>query len=633
MAFPGYARSMRRDGAYAVGCMAASTAERQERVIVRFAGDSGDGMQLAGGRFTDATAVFGNDLATLPSFPAEIRAPAGTLAGVSSFQIHFASRDIATPGDAPDVLVAMNPAALKANLAALGRGATIIVNEDAFSKRNLQKAGYEESPLEDGSLDHFQVRRVPMTTLVTRAAEVVDGASTRDAQRARNLFALGLLSWLYDRPGDVTERWIEQKFAGDPVVRAVNLAAFRAGWSFGETTELVGARVHVPVATDVPPGLYRNVNGTTTTALGLVAASLRSGLPLVLAAYPITPASELLHDLSRRAALGVRTVQAEDEIAAAGIALGASYGGALGVTATSGPGMDLKAETIGLAVALELPLVVIDVQRAGPSTGMPTKTEQSDLLMALWGRHGESPLPVVAASTPGGCFRAAYEAARIAVEHRTPVVLLSDLFLANSSEPWLVPSAGELEPIRPEFATAAAPDAGFVPYARDERGVRPWAVPGTPGLQHRIGGLEKRDGSGEISYDGANHAHMTALRAAKVAQVDVPDVVVDADEGAEVLVLGWGSSEGALRAGVRRIRERGLPVARAHLEHLCPLPGNLGEVLRGFRRVLLPEMNTGQLARVLRAEFLVDVRSHATVEGRPLYAGEVEQAILEAMDA
>jgi 2-oxoglutarate/2-oxoacid ferredoxin oxidoreductase subunit alpha len=613
--------------------MAASSVERQERVIVRFAGDSGDGMQLAGGRFTDATAVFGNDLATLPSFPAEIRAPAGTLAGVSSFQIHFASRDIVTPGDEPDTLVAMNPAALKANLAALPPGATIIVNEDAFSKRNLHKAGYDESPLEDGSLDGFEVRRVPMTTLVTRAVETIDGASTRDAQRARNLFALGLLSWLYDRPTEVTERWIEQKFADQPVVRDVNLCAFRAGWNFGDTTELIGARVHVPAATDVPAGTYRNANGTTTTALGLLAASMRADLPLVLSAYPITPASELLHDLSRRAALGVRTVQAEDEIAAAGIALGASYGGALGVTATSGPGMDLKAETIGLAVALELPLVVVDVQRAGPSTGMPTKTEQSDLLMALYGRHGESPLPVLAAATPGGCFDAAFEAARIAVEHRTPVILLTDLFLANSSEPWRIPSARELPVIEPALASPGDPDEAFLPYARDQRGVRPWAIPGTAGLQHRIGGLEKRDGSGEISYDGANHAHMTALRAAKVAAIDVPDVVVDADDDAELLVLGWGSSDGALRAGVRRVRERGLSVARAHLTHLRPLPANLGPALRSFDRVLLPEMNSGQLARVLRAEYLVDVRSHATVEGRPLYAGEVEQAILEAMQA
>jgi 2-oxoglutarate/2-oxoacid ferredoxin oxidoreductase subunit alpha len=604
--------------------------ERRERVVVRFAGDSGDGMQLAGGRFTDATAVFGNDLATLPSFPAEIRAPAGSLAGVSSFQIHFAARDIATPGDTPDVLVAMNPAALRSNLPQLERGATIILNEDAFTTRNLQKAGYAANPLEDDSLDAFQIKRVPMTTLVSRAIEGLEGATTRDAQRARNLFALGLVSWLYDRPTDVTERWIEAKFATEPHVRDVNLAAFRAGWNFGETSELIDVRYEVAPATDVPPGVYRNVNGTTTTALGLVAASLRSGLPLVLAAYPITPASELLHDLARRRDLGVRTIQAEDEIAAAGIALGAAFGGALGVTATSGPGLDLKAETIGLAVTLELPMVVIDVQRAGPSTGMPTKTEQSDLLAALHGRHGESPVPVVAASTPGQCFEAAYEAARIALRYRTPVILLSDLFLANSSEPWMLPDVASLPALDPQLAELPRDDAPFRPYARDADGARPWAIPGTPGIQHRIGGLEKQDVTGEISYDGANHARMTELRAAKVANIEVPAVEVDDPDGdAELLVLGWGSSEGALRAGVRRIRDAGGSVARAHLHHLNPLPANLGDVLRAYERVLVAEMNSGQLAHLLRAEYLVDVESYTRVEGRPLFAPEIEREILE----
>src|SRR5215469_3917678 len=418
--------------------------EERERVIVRFAGDSGDGMQLAGSRFTDATAVLGNDLATLPNFPAEIRAPAGTLAGVSAFQIHFASRDILTPGDAPNVLVAMNPAALKANLTELERGATIIVNEDAFSKRNLEKAGYPANPLEDGSLAAYRVHRIPMTTLTTKAVEGVDEASTRDASRAKNLFALGVLSWLYGRPTDVTKRWIEQKFARNPAVMAANLTAFNAGWAFGETTELLDVQYRVKPATGVKPGTYRNVNGTTALALGLIAASVRSGLPLLLASYPITPASELLHELSRHAKFGVRTIQAEDEIAAAGMALGAAFGGRLGVTATSGPGMDLKSETVGLAVALELPMIVIDVQRAGPSTGMPTKTEQSDLLMALHGRHGESPLPVIAPSTSGGCFDAAFEAASIAIKYRTPVILLSDTFLASSSEPWRVPSVDDL---------------------------------------------------------------------------------------------------------------------------------------------------------------------------------------------
>jgi 2-oxoglutarate/2-oxoacid ferredoxin oxidoreductase subunit alpha len=612
------------------------TVEERERVVVRFAGDSGDGMQLVGGRFTDATAVLGNDLATLPDFPAEIRAPAGTIPGVSAFQIHFASRDILTPGDAPNVLVAMNPAALKANLGALPRGATIIVNEDAFTQRNLDKAGYDGNPLEDETLAEYRVHRVPMTTLTTRAAEGLEGVGTRDAGRAKNLFALGLLSWLYGRPTDVSERWIDAKFAAKPAARAANLAAFRAGWSFGETTELLDVQYRVAPATDVLPGTYRQVNGTTATALGLIAASVRSRLPLLLASYPITPASELLHELSCHAGLGVRTIQAEDEIAAAGMALGAAFGGHLGVTATSGPGMDLKAETIGLAVMLELPLVVVDVQRAGPSTGMPTKTEQSDLLLALHGRHGESPLPVIAAATPGDCFEAAYEAARLAVEYRTPVILLSDGFLSNSSEPWRIPDAGALADIDPAFAQAGPGAVGedFLPYARDERGVRPWAPPGEPGLAHRIGGLEKADGTGNISYDPGNHARMTRLRAGKIAGIvrELPSLTVDADEGAQLLVLGWGSSYGSISAGVRRVRERGLKVAQAHLRHLNPLPPNTGDVLRAFPRVLVPEMSCGQLARVLRAEFLVDVRSYTKVTGQPLFAAELERAIVEQLD-
>jgi 2-oxoglutarate/2-oxoacid ferredoxin oxidoreductase subunit alpha len=603
--------------------------EERERVIIRFAGDSGDGMQLTGGRFTDATAVVGNDLATLPNFPAEIRAPAGTLAGVSAFQIHFASRDILTPGDAPNVLVAMNPAALKTNLDELDRGATIIVNEDAFSKRNLEKAGYQASPLEDGSLEAYRVHRIPMSTLTTRAVEGIEGVTTRDAARAKNLFALGVLSWLYGRPTDVTKRWIEKKFARTPAVAGANLAAFNAGWSFGETTELLDVQYHVPPATDVAPGTYRNVNGTTALSLGLIAASVRSGLPLVLASYPITPASELLHELSRHAKIGVTTIQAEDEIAAAGMALGAAFGGRLGVTATSGPGMDLKAETIGLAVALELPMIVIDVQRAGPSTGMPTKTEQSDLLMALHGRHGESPLPVIAPSTAGGCFDAAFEAARIAIRYRTPVIVLSDTFLASSSEPWKIPDVGDLPEIDPGFAQA---DGGeFQPYARDERLARPWAIPGTPGLQHRIGGLEKADGSGNISYDGANHERMTHLRAEKVNRIagELPSLTVDSEPGANLLVLGWGSTEGAIRAGVRRAREAGSKVACAQLRHLNPLPANLGDVLRSFERVLLPELNSGQLAQVLRARYLVDVESFCKVQGQPLFAAEVAREIAE----
>jgi len=610
------------------------TVEQRERVVVRFAGDSGDGMQLVGGRFTDATALLGNDLATLPDFPAEIRAPAGTIPGVSAFQIHFASRDILTPGDTPNVLVAMNPAALKANLATLERGATIIANEDAFTRRNLEKAGYAANPLEDGALGGYRVHRVPMTTLTARAAEGLEGVSTRDAGRAKNLFALGLLSWLYGRPTDVTERWIEAKFASRPAARAANLAAFRAGWSFGETTELLDVQYRVAPATDVAPGTYRQVNGTTATALGLIAASVRSGLPLLLASYPITPASELLHELSRHAAAGVRTIQAEDEIAAAGMALGAAYGGHLGVTATSGPGMDLKAETIGLAAMLELPLVVVDVQRAGPSTGMPTKTEQSDLLLALHGRHGESPLPVLAAATPADCFEVAFEAARLAIAYRTPVILLSDGFLSNSSEPWRIPDAAALPEIDPAFARArpaSDSEAPFLPYARDARGVRPWAPPGTPGLQHRIGGLEKQDLTGNISYDPANHATMTRLRAERIARIadELAPVEVDADEGAELLVVGWGSSYGPIRAAVRRVRARGLRVAQAHLRHLQPLAPNVGEVLRAYPRVLVPELNAGQLAQLLRARFLVDVRSHAKVSGQPLFAAELEAAIVD----
>jgi 2-oxoglutarate ferredoxin oxidoreductase subunit alpha len=600
--------------------------KERRRVIVRFAGDSGDGMQLAGSRFTEATAEHGNDFATLPSFPAEIRAPAGTLAGVSAFQIHFAAQDILTPGDAPDVLVAMNPAALRSELPALARAGTVIANEDAFSKRNLQKAGYESNPLEDASLDGYHLIRIPMTSLTASAAEALEGVSTRDAGRAKNLFALGVVSWLYDRPTQPTEDWLRRKFVNKPGPLEANLAAFRAGWNFGETSELIDVQYKVDPATDVPAGTYRNVNGTTATALGLIAAGVRSGLPLVLASYPITPASELLHELARHQDMGVRTIQAEDEIAAAGMALGAAFGGALGVTATSGPGMDLKAETIGLAATLELPMVIIDVQRAGPSTGMPTKTEQSDLLMAIHGRHGESPVPVVAASTPGQCFEAAYEAARIAVHYRTPVILLSDLFLANSSEPWQIPDANALPEIVPDLA---APAADFQPYARDDKGARAWAVPGTPGLAHRIGGLEKEDVTGNISYDGANHARMTRIRADKIKGIacELPPLEVDADEGAELLVLGWGSSLGAIRAAARRVRANGHAVAVAHLRHLHPLPTNLGEVLHRYERVLVPEMNTGQLAHLLRAEFVADVESYCKLEGKPLFAVELEREI------
>jgi 2-oxoglutarate ferredoxin oxidoreductase subunit alpha len=601
-----------------------------EKVIVRFAGDSGDGMQLVGTRFTDATAIAGNDLATLPDFPAEIRAPAGTPAGVSAFQIHFASRDIQTPGDHPNVLVAMNPAALKANLGAVARDATIVINDDAFAKRNLEKAGYKTNPLEDGTLDAYHVIQVPMTTLTVRAAEGIEGIKPADAQRAKNLFALGLISWMYGRPTDVSIEWIEQKFANREPIKRANLAAFKAGYNFGETTELMAVEYEVEPA-PAYPGLYRNINGTEATALGLIAASVKSGLGLFYASYPITPASELLHELSRRADFGVFTMQAEDEIAAANIVLGAAFGGHLGVTATSGPGMDLKAETLGLAVVLELPLVVIDVQRAGPSTGMPTKTEASDLLMAIHGRHGESPVPVIAPSTPGDCFRAALEAVRIAVHYRTPVIVLSDTFLANSSEPWRLPESADIDAIDPNFATKPnTADGDFLPYLRDAKLARPWALPGTPGLRHRIGGLEKEDGTGAISYDPDNHERMTHLRAQKVAGIEVPDLEVNDEFGdAELLVVGWGSTRGPILGAARRVRLAGHKVALAHLRYLNPLPRNTGEVLRRYKRVLVPETNTGQLVKLLRAEYLVDCEPYNRVRGLPLSTEELEQAMLE----
>jgi 2-oxoglutarate ferredoxin oxidoreductase subunit alpha len=607
------------------------TLERKDRVVVRFAGDSGDGMQLTGSRFTDATAVVGNDLSTLPDFPAEIRAPAGTPHGVSAFQIHFASRDILTPGDQPNVLVAMNPAALITNVGTLEKGGTVVVNEDAFTKHNVQKAGYESDPLDDGSLDDFQVFRVPMTSMTVRATEDVEGITSRDAARSKNLFALGLVSWLYGRPTAPTIEWIEAKFADTPPVMAANTAAFRAGYNFGETAELFAVHYEVEAA-PAAPGTYRNINGNTALALGLIAASVKSGLQLFYASYPITPASELLHSLSRHKRFGVRTVQAEDEIAAAGMALGASFAGKLGVTATSGPGMDLKAETVSLAVAMELPMVIVDVQRAGPSTGMPTKTEQGDLLMALFGRHGESPLPVVAAATPGGCFDSALEAVRIAVKYRTPVVLLADTFLSNSSEPWRLPDVTSLPAIDPAFATEPNSPDGFMPYLRDANLTRPWAVPGTPGLRHRIGGLEKEDGSGDISYEPENHEHMTRLRAERVERIaqDVPDLEVDDPDGAELLVLGWGSTYGAIEGAARRTRrENGVSVATAHLRHLNPLPPNTGDVLRGYRRVLIPEMNLGQLAMVLRARYLVDCESYTKVDGLPIFTRDVMDQILE----
>ncbi|MEW6060172.1 MAG: 2-oxoacid:acceptor oxidoreductase subunit alpha [Actinomycetota bacterium] len=607
--------------------------EEKDHVVIRFAGDSGDGMQLAGERFTNATAVLGNDLATLPDFPAEIRAPAGTVQGVSAFQIQFAAGDVTTPGDHPNVLVAMNPAALKAELGSVPKGGTVIVNEDAFAGRNLEKAGYGSDPLRDGTLDGYLVYRVPMTSITVRAIEEI-GLTRREAERSKNMFALGLLSWMYGRPTEVTLDWLDRTFRTKPHLHDANVAAFKAGYNFGETTEVFGTTYRVKPAPAMP-GVYRNVSGSTALALGLVAASKRGGLPLFYASYPITPASDLLHELSRLEDFGVRTLQAEDEIAAAGIALGAAFAGSLGVTGTSGPGMDLKAETVGLAVMLELPMVIVDVQRAGPSTGMPTKTEASDLLAAMFGRHGESPVPIVAAHTPASCFEAAIEACRIAVEYRTPVILLSDTFLSNSSEPWRIPEIDSLPVIDPDFA--AQPNAGteFLPYLRDENLVRPWATPGTPGLRHQIGGLEK-DESGGISYDAQNHERMTHIRAAKVERIadDIPSLGVDDPGGdAELLVLGWGSSYGAIQAAARRVRERGVKVATAHFHHLNPFPKNTGEVVRAYPTVLIPEMNTGQLALLIRGRYLVDARSFSKVRGQPIFAEELENEILKVMEA
>jgi 2-oxoglutarate/2-oxoacid ferredoxin oxidoreductase subunit alpha len=603
--------------------------EQRDRVVIRFAGDSGDGMQLTGGRFASETALLGNDLSTLPDFPAEIRAPAGSLPGVSGFQIHFSDHDILTPGDAPDVLVAMNPAALKTNLGELPKGATIILNTDAFNDRNLQKAGYAGNPLEDGSLDEYRVQPVPLTSLTIEALKEFD-VSKREAERSKNMFALGLMSWLYSRPTEGTIAFLERKFARAPEIAHANVKAFKAGYAFGETTEEFAVQYEVKPA-QLAPGTYRNVTGNQALAMGLIAASVQSRLPLFLGAYPITPASGILEELARHKAFGVRTFQAEDEIAAVGAALGASFGGALGVSTSSGPGVVLKAETIGLAVTLELPLVILDIQRAGPSTGMPTKPEQADLLMVLFGRNAESPVPVIAASTPGDCFAMAIEAARIALKYRTPVYLLSDAYLANGSEPWLVPDVGSLPDISTTFAEAPNDGDRFLPYVRDDDTLaRQWALPGTPGLEHRIGGLEKEERTGNISYDPDNHDLMVRLRARKVAGIagDIPKLEVDAQPGARLLVLGWGGTYGSIAAAVRRVRARGGAVDHAHLRYLNPFPRNLGEVLRAYDRVLVPEMNLGQLLKLVRAEFLVDAVGYNRVRGVPFTSAELADAIL-----
>jgi 2-oxoglutarate ferredoxin oxidoreductase subunit alpha len=602
-------------------------------VVIRFAGDSGDGMQLTGDRFTSETAQLGNDISTLPNFPAEIRAPAGTLPGVSSFQVHFADFDILTPGDAPNVLVAMNPAALKANIDEVPGGAEIIVNTDEFTKRNLTKVGYAANPLEDGSLDRWVVHPVALTSMTIGALADVP-VSKKDAERAKNMFALGLLSWMYSRPYESTLQFLEKKFAAKPELVAANIAAFRAGWNFGETTEDFAVRYEVKPA-QMAPGDYRNITGNVALALGLVAAGVRSKLPVFLGAYPITPASDVLHELSKYKRFNVTTMQAEDEIAAIGAALGASYGGSLGVTTTSGPGVALKGETISLAVALELPLLVVDVQRAGPSTGMPTKTEQADLNMALFGRHGEAPVAVVAPNSPADCFFAAIEAARIALTYRTPVLLLSDGYIANGSEPWRLPEITDLPDLRVEFATEpnGADGVTFLPYLRDPATLaRPWAIPGTPGLEHRIGGLEKADRTGDISYDPANHDFMVRTRAAKVEGIQVPDLEVDDPDGnARVLVLGWGSTYGPIGAACRALRINGLPIAQAHLRHLNPMPRNLESVLKSYERVVIPEMNLGQLAHVIRGRYLVDAIPYNQVRGLPFTARELETMLEEVV--
>ena len=606
---------------------------RLNRVVVRFAGDSGDGMQLTGDRFTWESAALGNDLSTLPDFPAEIRAPQGTLPGVSAFQLHFADHHIYTPGDSPDVLVAMNPAALMASLKLLQPGAEIIVNTDEFTKRNLTKIGLTASPLEDGTLSNFSVHPVALTSLTVEALSGFD-LGKKDAERAKNMFALGLLSWLYHRDLDATEHFLNEKFSRKPEILKANIAALHAGFNYGDTTEDFVVRYEVAPA-PMPAGTYRNISGNLALSYGLIAAARRSGLPLFLGSYPITPASDILHELSKYKHFNVTTFQAEDEIAGIGAALGAAYGGALGVTTTSGPGISLKSETIGLAVVTELPLIIVDVQRGGPSTGLPTKTEQAYLLQALYGRNGESPVAVVAAMSPADCFDAALEAARIAITYRTPVMLLSDGYLANGQEPWAIPDLEHLPTLDPGFATGPnGEDGTFLPFLRDPQTLaRPWAVPGTPGLAHRIGGIEKADKTGNISYDPDNHDLMVRLRQAKIDGIDVPDLAVDdPDDDAELLVIGWGSTYGPITAGVRRARREGKKVAQAHLRYLNPMPANTEQVLKKYRKVLVPEMNLGQLALLLRGKFLVDAVSYTQVRGLPFTAPQLHEVITDMLE-
>jgi len=598
-------------------------------VVVRFAGDSGDGMQLTGTQFTSTSALLGNDLATLPDFPAEIRAPAGTLPGVSAFQVRIADHDIHTPGDAPDVLVAMNPAALVKNLPDLVPGGVVLVNTDDFKDRNLKKAGLESDPLGDGKLDGYRVVEVELTTLTRRALEDTE-LDVKSKDRCKNFFALGIVYWLFDRPLDNTIAWLRRKFATRPELADANVRVLKAGWSYADIQHLFQARYEIEPA-QLAPGTYRNINGSEALALGFVAASRVSGLPLFLGAYPITPASDVLHALARYKRFGVTTFQAEDEIAAVCGAIGAAFGGALAISASSGPGIALKAEAMNLAAMVELPMVVCDIQRGGPSTGLPTKTEQSDLLQVMFGRNGESPLPVIAAASPHDCFWAALEACRVAVRSMVPVVLLSDGYIANGSEPWRLPSMEDLPQLSPELRSDPA---GFQPYLRDpETLARPWALPGTPGLEHRIGGLEKEDGTGNVSYDPANHERMTALRAEKVERIarELPPVEIEGPPQGELLVLGWGSTEGAIKGAVRRLQAQGVAVSRAHLRWLNPLPIDLGDVLGRFEKVLVPEMNLGQLALLLRAKYLKDVITLSKVQGRPFFRNEIEAKIREVL--
>jgi len=595
-----------------------------ERVTIRFAGDSGDGMQLTGTQFTRAAAVFGNDIATLPDFPAEIRAPAGSLAGVSGFQISLSSAEIHTPGDSPDVLVAMNPAALRANVGDVPAGGAVVVNEDAFTKGNLAKAGYEANPLEDGSLNDYNVFEIPVSKLNARALEGLD-MSTKQVDLTKNFFALGLVFWLFERSMDPTIKWIEKKFAARPIIAEANLRALKAGYAFGETTEIFHTSFRVKPA-KLPAGTYRNVTGNEAASLGFVAATKLAKRELFYGSYPITPASEILHQLSTYKHFGVRTFQAEDEIAAIGSAIGAAFGGALALTATSGPGVALKGEAMGLAVMVELPLVVVNVQRGGPSTGMPTKNEQSDLLQAMYGRNGDAPLPIVAPATPSECFDYAIEACRLALKYMTPVVYLSDAFLATGSEPWRIPEPSGLPDISVPNHTDAAT---FQPYDRDpDTLARPWAIPGSPGMEHRIGGLESADVSGRVSYDPDNHQRMTDLRARKVAGIadDIPELEVFGPQSGDLLILGWGSTYGSLRTASERLQRSGYAVAHAHLRHLNPFPRNTGDVLAAYRRVLIPEVNTGQLRLLIRGRYLVDAVGLNQVRGKPFPVPEVMKA-------